>query len=74
MFFSLPYSNETLYNLENPHEQHVAFINSVINNTAVPVPISSGFDSLAVVKAAYESAENGQTVCIEEFKNRFLRG
>ena len=72
--FSLPYSNETLYNLGNPHEQHVAFINSVINNTAVPVPISSGFDSLAVVKAAYESAENGQTVCIEEFKNRFLRG
>ena len=72
--FSLPYSNETLYNLENPHEQHVAFINSVINNTAVPVPISSGFDSLAVVKAAYESAKNGQTVCIEEFKNRFLRG
>ena len=72
--FSLPYSNETLYNLENPHEQHVAFINSVINNTAVPVPISSGFDSLAVVKAAYESAENGQTICIEEFKNRFLRG
>ena len=72
--FSLPYSNETLYNLENPHEQHVAFINSVINNTAVPVPISSGFDSLAVVKAAYESAKNGQTVCIEEFKNRFLKG
>ena len=72
--FSLPYSNGTLYNLGNPHEQHVAFINSVINNTAVPVPISSGFDSLAVVKAAYESAENGQTVCIEEFKNRFLRG
>ena len=72
--FSLPYSNETLYNINNPHEQHVAFINSVINNTLVPVPISSGFDSLAVVKAAYESAENGQTVCIEEFKNRFLRG
>lgn len=72
--FSLSYSNDTLFNTENPYEQHVAFINSIIDDTPVPVPISNGFNSLAVVKAAYESAETGQTVCVEEYKNRFLRG
>ena len=72
--YSLPYSNETLFNTDNPYEQHVAFINSILNDTPVPVPVSSGFNSLAVVKAAYESADKGQTVCVEEYKNRFLRG
>lgn len=72
--FSLSYSNDTLFNTENPYEQHMAFINSIIDDTPVPVPISNGFNSLAVVKSAYESAETGQTVCVEEYKNRFLRG
>lgn len=70
--FLLPHSNETLFKTDNPYEQHVAFIHSIINDTPVPVPMSAGFHSLAVVKAAYESALSGQTVNVEDYKQVYM--
>ena len=72
--YSLPYSNETLFNIDNPYEQHIAFIESVINNTEVPVPIQNGFNSLAVVKAAYESSTSGKVIDVDKYKKHYLRG
>lgn len=59
--------NPTVYSSKNPHEQHIAFVNAVINGTDVPVGIDRGFESLAIVKAAYESSDSGKTVNISEF-------
>lgn len=59
--------NQSIYSSKNPYEQHIAFVNSVINETEVPVTIEEGFTSLAIVKAAYKAAQDQKTVIISDF-------
>lgn len=59
--------NKRVYSRENPNEQHIAFVKSVMENKSVPVSIEEGFISLAIVKAAYEASKCGKTVIISDF-------
>ena len=71
--YEIPCYNKTIFKTDNPYEQHIAFINSVRNNTPVPVTIEEGFYDFVIVKAAYEASKTGKTVDIEEFKDAMLK-
>ncbi len=66
--FPLPYTGTKQYSVDNPHEQHVAFVRSVMENAPVPMPIEEGFRSFVIVKAAYHAARTGSSVNIEAFE------
>ena len=66
--FDMPSDNQILFCLDNPYEQHVMFLKAVMNDESVPVSIMEGYDALLIVKAAYESAQTGKTVYIDEMK------
>lgn len=50
----------------NQYDQHIAFVNSIIENKPVPVPAEVGLYDLKIVKAVYKSAEEKRTVKINE--------
>ena len=66
--FDMPSGNQVIFSLDNPYEQHVMFLKAVMNDEEVPVSILEGYEGLLIVKAAYESAQIGKTVYIDEMK------
>lgn len=61
--------NNVMYSVDNPYEQHVEFIKSIIDGKEVPVSIEDGFYSFMVVKAAYKSSTENKTINVNEFIN-----
>ena len=71
-FYPAADTGKNLYKIENPYEQHVAFVNAVLNGKSAPIPIWEGVESLLIVKAAYESAMTKSFINIEEFTKKAL--
>lgn len=65
MSYELPFGGRFLYRTDNPYEQHIGFVQAVMKDKEVPVSIYEGYQTLQVVKAAYESARTGKTIRID---------
>jgi predicted dehydrogenase len=52
--------------VENPLNQHVAFIKAIQRGEPAPVPVTLGLYDVAVVKAVYQSAEEGRRIHVRD--------
>ena len=50
--------------IDNPLEQHIAFVRAVQEGSEVSMPVSAGLHDLRIIKAIYESSEEGRIVNI----------
>lgn len=69
--FEMPANHKDLYQINNPYEQHVWFIDAVKKDEKVPVEIADGFETLLLVNAAYESDCTGKAVDVEAWRRKY---
>lgn len=48
-----------LYDVENPHDQSIAFVQAILDGKKAPVSVETGLYDLKIVKAVYQSAISG---------------
>lgn len=54
--FETHFSREALNSIKNPYEQHVAFVNAIIEGKEAPVDFSVGLYDMQLIEAVYKSA------------------
>ncbi len=62
--FDPPFERKARHSLDNPFEQHLAFVNAIKQGKGAPVPAAVGLWDLKVVKAIYDSAQQRRVVDI----------